>query len=304
MADRGGSMIAYPWGAGLGVARSVLYAGMALTLLTNPAWVLFTTSAVQQEAPLCDAYNGWAFFCLLGQHLDTARILAGSVLLVFASGALPWLTALPAAYLILSASVTMTLGDGGDQLYGILGLLLIPLSCTDWRRSSWSDQTSDRCASVRGSLAFVGWALVRVQIFVVYLEASVGKLAVPEWANGTALYYWLRSPTFGPGPLLAPMVQTMTTAPLITALATFSTIALEFALAIGPLLTPRVRRFLLVLGLILHGAIAIFMGITSFSLVMAAALLLHLTPVNATYDEIFPRKRDWFVTRKHAYRVT
>ncbi|PYY33287.1 hypothetical protein DEJ16_13910 [Curtobacterium sp. MCJR17_055] len=300
MPDRRRWTIPYPWGAGLGVARSVLYAGMALTLLMNPAWILFTVSTAQPEVPVCDSYNGWALFCLFDQHLDVARVLAGSCLLVFASGVLPWLTAVPAAYLIVSASVTMTLGDGGDQLYGILGLLLLPLSCTDWRRTSWSSRTSDRCAAGRGSLAFVGWALVRSQIFVVYLEASVGKLAVPEWANGTALYYWLRSPTFGPGPLLAPVIQAATIAPLIAGPATFLVIALEFVLAMGPLFAPRVRRCLLVLGLILHGAIVLVMGITSFSLVMAAALLLHLVPTNASYGDIFPRKRDWFVARQHA----
>jgi sugar phosphate permease len=68
----------------------------------------------------------------------------------------------------------------------------------------------------------------------------------------------------------------------------------------GPLFDPRVRRCFLVLGLILHGAIVLVMGITSFSLVMAAALLLHLVPTNASYGDIFPRKRDWFVARQHA----
>lgn len=274
--------MAMPWGAGLSIARSFLFGGMALTLLVNPATVLFTTSASQPSAPVCDAYNSWSLFCLASGSLDATRVVAGIFLLVCATGFVPWLAAVPAAYVVLSLSMTTTLGDGGDQLYGTLALLLLPLSLTDWRRTSWRLDQSRRCAEFRGAIALVGWVLIRAQIFIVYLEAAVGKLAVPEWANGTAMYYWLRSPTFGPGEVLAPMVQAITTIAVVSGIATFGVIALEFCLAVGPLFSVRVRRILLVLGLLLHGAIVVLMGVTSFSIVMAAALLLHLTPMNAS----------------------
>lgn len=284
-------VMAMPWGLGLAIARALIFSGMALTLLVNPATVLFTPSAAQPDTPVCDAYNSWSMFCLAGASLDVARIITGTTMLICATGLLPWLTALPGAYVVLSFSTTTTLGDGGDQLYGILALLLLPISTTDWRRSSWHHGQSRRAASVRGALALAGWAVVRAQVFVVYFEAAVGKLAVPEWANGTALYYWMRSPTFGPGEFLAPTVQALTALSVVTALATFGTIALEFCLAIGPLFTLRLRRLLLILGLLFHGAIVVFMGITSFSIVMAAALFLHLPPLGCGSHSLFPGKR-------------
>lgn len=289
------ALVAYPWGAPLGLARAAVFGGMGLTLLLNPSWVLFTTSAVQPRAPRCDSYSSWALFCSVGEHLEVARIVAGAVLLIAASGIVPWARALPAAYLVLSTSVTMTLSDGGDQLYGILAVLLVPLSLTDWRRSSWSQHTSLCGPRVRGSIAFVSWIAIRAQVFVVYLEAAFGKLGVPEWANGSALYYWLRNPTFGPGELLAAPVQALTSIPLVTGAATFAVVALEFALAIGPVLSLRLRRLLLVAGFALHGAIIALMGITSFSIVMFAALLLHLPDVDARACELLPRKGDWVV---------
>jgi len=289
-----------PWGAGLSLARSVLFGGMALTLLVNPATVLFTTSASQPTAPVCDAYNSWALFCLTNSSLDVARVVAGICLLVCATGIVPWATAVPGAYIVVSLSMTTTLGDGGDQLYGILALLLLPLSLTDWRRNSWNTDQSQRCADARGALALLGWVLIRAQIFIVYLEAAVGKLAVPEWANGSAMYYWLRNPTFGPGELLAPFVHAATALPPITGILTFGTIALEFCLAIGPLFSMQARRALLFAGLLLHGGIVVLMGVTSFSIVMAAALLLHLVPMNSNLREFRTRRGDRIATASRA----
>ncbi|MCC8907432.1 sporulation-delaying protein SdpB family protein [Curtobacterium sp. GD1] len=289
-----------PWGASLSIARSLLFAGVALTLLVNPVTVLFTTSSVQPVAPVCDAYNAWTLFCIANDSLDLARVIAAVALILCATGFVPWLTAVPGAFLVLSFAMTTTLGDGGDQLYGILALLLVPVSITDWRLSSWRPVIDRRFEEQRAAIAVVGWFMIRAQIFIVYLEAAVGKLAVPEWANGTAMYYWLRSPTFGPGELLAPFVQFATSVPVIAALATFGTIALEFLLAIGPLIAARARPALLFLGLGLHGAIALLMGITSFSIVMAAALFLHLAPINGAFPALRTGRGDLLAPQRLA----
>jgi hypothetical protein len=36
--------------------------------------------------------------------------------------------------------------------------------------------------------------MAAVQTVVVYFHASVGKMAVHDWANGTAVYLWYVSP--------------------------------------------------------------------------------------------------------------
>jgi hypothetical protein len=59
---------------------------------------------------------------------------------------------------------------------------------------------------------------------------------------------------------------------------TWGTLALEFALAVGLFLPKRRWRPLLLGGLLLHGAIAMLMGLPSFSLAMFAALILFLRP--------------------------
>lgn len=281
------------WGAGLALARSILFAGTALTLLLNPSWILFTTSAQSPVAPRCDVYTAWSFFCLFSEHLEFARLAAGIGLVVMAVGFAPALTAIPAAYLLSSASVSLTLGDGGDQLAGILGILLLPTSLTDWRWWSWRPARCSSTNSVAATIAFYGWVAIRAQIFVVYLEASIGKLRVPEWADGTALYYWFRSPTFGPGQLVAPFAEAFTAVPVLTASATIGVMVLEFVIAIGFLLPLRWRKLILVSGVFFHLLIIVFMGITSFSIVMTAALLLHLAPISCSRADLLPRRKEW-----------
>jgi hypothetical protein len=60
---------------------------------------------------------------------------------------------------------------------------------------------------------------------------------------------------------------------------TWSSIALEFGLAIAILLRPAHRRWLLYAGIIFHVLIALTMGLISFSTAMTAALLLYLLPI-------------------------
>ena len=50
-------------------------------------------------------------------------------------------------------------------------------------------------------------ALVRIQVAAVYFHAAVGKFSVPEWVDGSVLYYWLLHPTYGAPGWLTPMLE-------------------------------------------------------------------------------------------------
>jgi predicted DCC family thiol-disulfide oxidoreductase YuxK len=132
----------------------------------------------------------------------------------------------------------------------------------------------------------------RVQVAFLYLQASVLKSKVEEWANGTAMYYWLLHPSFGVPNWLRVVARVVVTVPVGVALLTWGVVALEFFLAIGLFLPSRARRYLLFAGLGLHTGIALLMGLTSFSLTMAAALLLLLHPADQPIVLIHARVRD------------
>ena len=132
-------------------------------------------------------------------------------------------------------------------------------------------------------MAISALTVIRVQVAGIYLHASLGKLAVQEWVDGSALYYWLLDPVFGATDFWRPLVMPILTSGIGVATLTWGTVALEFCIALGLVLDKRWWRYILLAGIALHVLIAVFMGLVSFGLAMAAALILHLRP----YDRPF-----------------
>lgn len=272
-----------PWTLPLTIARSLLFLGTGLTLTIGPSWAVFTPSNGNPDVLDCSGASALSVFCVADAiPLDVSTRVAGILLLVFATGLIPWLTAVPAAWILLSVPLSGTLVDGGDQLAGILGLLLIPVSVTDWRWNPWRVEAPRTAESSAAVLAGnVSWWLARAQVVVVYLEACIGKIAVPEWAGGTALYAWERHPNFGAPSWAQPLVYPLTAQPLISALLTFAVMATEFTITISPVLPRWFRtRVLYPCGAALHFGIILFMGVSSFSMVMFAALTLLVLPID------------------------
>ncbi|BCB89606.1 sporulation-delaying protein SdpB family protein [Phytohabitans suffuscus] len=266
-----------PWSNVYGLARTLLALGTLGTLVFSPVDALFTPAQGIPPAPHCGGIRAASLFCVVGQgHLEVARWVAVAILVVVASGWRPALTAVPHWWVAVSLHASATLLDGGDQVTAVLTLLLLPVALTDRRRWHWQPPVGRHDYATLA--AVVGMFLIRVQVAGIYLQASVAKLGVAEWRDGTALYYWLNHPMFG-----APMWLRGALRPFLSwgpgvATLTWGTLVLEFALAIGLFLPKRRWAPLLVGGLALHGGIALLMGLWSFSLAMFAALVLYLRP--------------------------
>jgi sporulation delaying protein B len=185
-----------------------------------------------------------------------------------------------------SFQASATIPDGGDQLSALLTLLLLPIALTDERKWHWSfpkgcnlPPTTNK-ETLRRITARMAFLLIQLQVAAVYFHSSISKLAVEEWANGTAMYYWLIHPTFGVPYWLRGIVYALVTTPIGVACVTWGVVVFEFLLAIGVLFSLRSRCFLLQAGIVFHCAIAVLMGLTSFSVVMIAALVLLLQPAD------------------------
>ena len=123
--------------------------------------------------------------------------------------------------------------------------------------------------------------LIRLQVAGIYLHASMAKFGVQEWADGTAMYYWLLDPGFGvTGWLRAAALPVLLNAAAV-ALLGWGVMLFELLLATGLLLPRRARHPLLIAGIAFHLGITVLMGLISFSIAMTAALLLFLRPVDA-----------------------
>jgi antimicrobial peptide system SdpB family protein len=279
-------LVVAPWSSGLGLARTLLALGSGLTLIATPTDVLLSGGGVIPRAG-CFADSAAGAFCVVPVwHGELMRWCAVAALLLVASGWRPRLTAIPHWYLSWSLLVNSAVPDGGDQLTAILTLLLVPVGLTDRRRWHWQDPAPssragvDRAHAGTASLiAYVAIALIHIQVAVVYFQSSVAKLGVAEWADGTAMYYFLQHQLFGAPPWLSPVTDLVTHQPLGVSLLTWTPLAIEFAIAVAILLRPPVRRVLLVLGFALHATIGLTMGLVSFGVAMCGALLLYLLPI-------------------------
>jgi hypothetical protein len=61
---------------------------------------------------------------------------------------------------------------------------------------------------------------------------------------------------------------------------------LEWALSAGLLVDRRYRPILLVLGILLHAGIAVVHGLVSFAMIMFAALILYLRPLDRPFGAV------------------
>jgi antimicrobial peptide system SdpB family protein len=289
-----------PWASGLGLARTLLALSTLGTLLATAPAVLLSPLSDGTVPPVCDGLFRAGVWCVVpAGHGEAARWLSVAVLLLVASGWRPQLTGIPHWYVVWSLLGNVTIRDGGDQIVAVLALLLVPVTLTDRRRWHWQPPTGDGRGRA-GIVAYTALLLVQVQVSVLYLHASVAKLGVTEWANGTAMYYWTHNPMFTAPGWVQPVLDLIVAGPVGVALLTWGSVALEFGLAVAILVRPPVKRWLLVAGLAFHALIALTMGLASFGLAMAGALLLYLLPIG--HQVRFPAVRPLWTYRGQAAR--
>ncbi|MFI6505290.1 sporulation-delaying protein SdpB family protein [Nonomuraea typhae] len=267
------------WTSVVGLARTLLALGTLGTLLATPAPVLLSPLAGGVRPPVCSGVGLASIWCVLpAGGGEAAKWASVAILLVIAVGWCPRITAIPHWWVSWSFINSVSIQDGGDQVTAVLTLLLIPVALTDRRRWHWSRGTAVPGSEPVRMVATLTLLLIRIQVLVLYLHAGLAKLGVPEWVDGSAMYYWFRSVIFGAPPLLRPLLDVLTDVPILLALLTWGSVAIEVLLGLALFVPRRVRYVLLVAGLLFHEAIAVTMGLWSFDMAMSAALILYLTP--------------------------
>ena len=267
-----------------GLARSLIASSSLLTLLCTNVYVLFRPAAGVPMVPICGGFAGRiSLFCLLRHDLPLAKVIAMAGLALVASGWRPRFTGVVHWWVSFSFMASAILVDGGDQVAAVTSLFLIPITLVDRRRWHWQPLSRSEAElspreEARRMLAGSALSIIRLQVAIIYLDAAAAKCAVPEWMNGTVLYYWLTDPSFGaPNWLHGPVMLLVTNGPALT-LVTWSVVALEFSLFAGLLAKERYYPLLLAAGVSLHIGIALLHGLVSFSMIMIGALIIFLRP--------------------------
>ena len=126
----------------------------------------------------------------------------------------------------------------------------------------------------RNAPRIVPWAqrLMQVQLSLVYLCTSIGKLQGESWRNGTAIYYPMHLPEFARFPTPNFISDNLIMINLIT----YSALGIEMALA-ALVWVPRMRLYVLALGVLLHMGIEYSLNIPLFSFLMIASYIPFLT---------------------------
>jgi antimicrobial peptide system SdpB family protein len=269
---------ASPHTRAVGLARSLLAASTGLTLALTPQSSLFFRSTSYPTGAVCDARLSFiSIHCMVGDSVGLSVWLSLAVLAAVCSGYWPAVTAVPHWWIAWSLNTSSPVRDGGDQVAAALTLLIIPLALVDRRPNHW---LNDLGYAGRGFASkCVGHAaigLLAVQAMVVYGHAAAGKLAVPEWSNGSALWYWIQDPAFAPPAVMDVALRFAHSTAFGSIAVNYGVIAWELALVLAVLAAKWVRTTALIGGILFHGAIAVTFGLWSFFLAMVALLILAL----------------------------
>ncbi|WP_423264608.1 sporulation-delaying protein SdpB family protein [Frondihabitans sp. 4ASC-45] len=286
---------AYRFSACIAFARSFVALGGFICLAFTPMNFLAQPSGTNLDHA-CTGIATVSLWCIAPPvSFEVVRWATVAFLTLTAAGYRPRFTAIPLWWVLFSNQAALTTVEGGDQIASVLALLLIPVSMSDSRKWHWLAKCCDvsyREPRLRDVVLGLSLITLRLQVAFIYLNACLSKLAVPEWIDGTAIYYWLRDPLFGPARWLRPLTDALFVLGPAVALATWGVLVVEFFLGVSLLLPGTARRPLLLAGLGLHLAIAVCMGLWGFGAVMVGALILLLVPPTdlSSYTRAFMRR--------------
>lgn len=194
-------------------------------------------------------------------------------LVLVISGLVPIVSSVLHWWVSFSFFTGSSLYDGGDQVTMIATLLVIPVvASAPWRWGYRQPLTrpSPRLREV-GNLALI---LLSIQVFVLYFQAAVSKFGVAQWVDGTAMWYLLNEPTFGVGvDRIEPLAGVLSN-PIAIAVISWMPIAFELSIAFSQFGSSRNRRLVIAIAGLLHAAIALVMGIVSFSIAMVGVVTI------------------------------
>jgi antimicrobial peptide system SdpB family protein len=277
------------------ISRTLLAIAGLSTLLFNNLHTLFY-SGLTDGATLLDSPQSFPnLYALLGaEKLWLARIIAVIILMAAAIGIYPRYTALLQWWVTYSYVTAGVEVDGGDQIAGILTLLLIPVCLADNRRWHWHTHKINYPAYARIFLHFC-FLLIAIQVAIIYFHAAVAKMGVREWTDGTATYYWFTNPQFGLSAWLKPFFMPLLENPYTLTAITWGSMALETFLFAAIFMKRSYRIQLMRLGIAFHFFIFLVHGLFSFFLIMTAALILYLYPQqeSLSWRKLFSLKTYW-----------
>lgn len=279
-----------PWTNVYGVARSLLALSTLLTLLINDVHTFFRPAAGINSYPLCQKGDINLFCMVSADNLEIARWIAIIILIIVVSGWRPQITGVLHWFIAYSFQNSAIGLDGGEQVCTVLTLLLLPITLTDKRKWHWSiNEDVSNNVYIR-LIALSAYVAIRIQVAIIYFHAGLAKLFKKEWIDGTAVYYYLEDTTFGLNAIQNELFHPVLSSAFVV-IPTWGTIILEFLLFSALFAPKKYWKPFLIGGFMLHFFIALMLGLISFSMIMFAALILFLRPINQPFGLLKPEAK-------------
>lgn len=260
-----------------GFARSLMAFTLLSTLIFNSSEVLFSMPN-GYEAKLIPGPSRFSIFHLLESDLVLAKAISVIILLTVVIGWRPRLTGLLHWWIAFSFFASCPIVDGGDQIGAILSFLFIPFTLSDNRKWHWSVQRNVPNFYLNG-INYFFYLCIRIQASVIYFFAAAEKLAVPEWRNGTVIYYWLNHSTFGMNESFRFFIDPIIESPAV-AIITWSVLILEVLLSMALVAPLKFRKTMLPVAISFHFLILLFHGLFTFFFYMTALIIMYLRPID------------------------
>ncbi|MFB9776409.1 sporulation-delaying protein SdpB family protein [Brevibacterium otitidis] len=278
----------------IALARTLIASGQLSVLLFTDWHALFVPTDGGSFGPSCNGVGRVGAYCMMydsvGLVFPSVVMIVGLVIVL--SGFFPRYTGILHAWVTLSISPATSLPDGGEAVSQIVVVILAVVLLSDGRLNHWHATTSS------GSpLLPVTWAashLLRFQLIWVYLNAAISKTSVPEWKDGTAVYFITLDPMFGTSGPFGLIFDWLVNIPVFSLLMTWGAIVIEVAIALLLLGSARWRPAAFWLAVLLHGMFIAMIGLWSFAFVMIGAVLAATGPTLKLYDIAF---WNWFDER-------
>lgn len=289
----------FPYTDVLGLSRSVIALGTLLTLLTNTSSVLMQKMDTGEYLnplinPIADI-NKFNFFLLFGiEQFDLMRYLAILLLMLVISGYFIKVTSIFHWWISISFFLSSSVIDGGDQIASILSFLLIPLCLTDERKNHWN--YIKPYSKPKNIIGIVAVNLIRLQVAIIYFHAAIGKFDIPEWRNGTAIYYWFNHSFFGMPEYLTNPMNYILSNKWIVSILTYSVLISEVVLFLCLTASKKMRKYIFPFAVLFHFLIIIYHGIFSFFFSIVGGLIIYLLPINSSLN-----LKKWFQKKLNIY---
>ncbi|WP_282055426.1 sporulation-delaying protein SdpB family protein [Maribacter luteus] len=268
-----------PWTNVYGLARTFLALSLFITLIVTGHQNLFPNVNGELLRGIGFDFEKISIFYLFKHNLAIAWALSLFILVFVMSGFLPQLSGILhwwAAYSYYSSGIVI---EGGDQIAMILTLFLVPVCLSDPRTNHWN-KPKDGNRKAFKLFVWSVYAIISLQVSIIYLHAAIAKMSVDEWVNGTAIYYWFTHETFGVSDSIKVGVAHLLSNVWVVISITWGAMLLEMIL-FGWIFMKRNSwnwKLLFISGVLFHFMIALIQGLVSFMLTMIGALILYLYP--------------------------